>query len=435
MRKFYIAILLVACSATVMAQSGTKSPYSQFGLGVLADQSTGFNRGMNGIGYAMREHNQIDYLNPAAYSAIDSLSFIFDAGVGLQRNTFEEKGKKQSGNRATFDYAVAAFRVAKGLGVSYGLLPYTNVGYSYSSTSNVNKGTYEDGSNPTYTNSYSGDGGLHQVFVGAGWEPFRGLSVGFNASYLWGGYNRYVINSYSETYVNTLSRVYKASVHSYKLDFGLQYEARVSRKDRFTLGLVYSLGHKLGADAECLVISTNKQTETSDTTRYVAENALALPHVFGAGLAWNHSNRIKLEFDYQLQKWSNVEFPQYTDNGAGSSYVPVKGLFTDRKKYSFGGEYCHNERDRSFFGRVHYRAGVSYASPYQKINGADGPSELCVSLGVGIPIINSYNNRSLLNISGQWVRQSAEGFVKENIFRINVGFTFNERWFAKFKVE
>ena len=95
MRKFYIAILLVACSATVMAQSGTKSPYSQFGLGVLADQSTGFNRGMNGIGYAMREHNQIDYLNPAAYSAIDSLSFIFDAGVGLQRNTFEEKGKKQ----------------------------------------------------------------------------------------------------------------------------------------------------------------------------------------------------------------------------------------------------------------------------------------------------------------------------------------------------
>ena len=58
-----------------------------------------------------------------------------------------------------------------------------------------------------------------------------------------------------------------------------------------------------------------------------------------------------------------------------------------------------------------------------------------VSLGVGIPIINSYNNRSLLNISGQWVRQSAEGFVKENIFRINVGFTFNERWFAKFKVE
>ncbi len=58
-----------------------------------------------------------------------------------------------------------------------------------------------------------------------------------------------------------------------------------------------------------------------------------------------------------------------------------------------------------------------------------------MSLGVGIPIINSYNNRSLLNISGQWVRQSAEGFVKENIFRINVGFTFNERWFAKFKVE
>jgi len=41
----------------------------------------------------------------------------------------------------------------------------------------------------------------------------------------------------------------------------------------------------------------------------------------------------------------------------------------------------------------------------------------------------------MLNISAQWVNQKAAGFINENSFRINLGFTFNERWFAKFKVD
>lgn len=85
--------------------------------------------------------------------------------------------------------------------------------------------------------------------------------------------------------------------------------------------------------------------------------------------------------------------------------------------------------------RLHFRAGASYATPYYKINGQDGPSEISVSAGLGIPIMNSYNNRSMLNISGQWVRTSAKNFIKENTFRINIGLTFNERWFMKWKVD
>ena len=54
---------------------------------------------------------------------------------------------------------------------------------------------------------------------------------------------------------------------------------------------------------------------------------------------------------------------------------------------------------------------------------------------LGIPIVNSYNNRSMLNISAHWVRREASSMLTENTFRINIGFTFNERMFAKFKVE
>ena len=100
-----------------------------------------------------------------------------------------------------------------------------------------------------------------------------------------------------------------------------------------------------------------------------------------------------------------------------------------------GGEFCPDERSRNFFKRVHYRMGASYATDYLKIKGQNGPKEYSVSAGFGIPIVNGYNNRSLLNISAQWVRQDSKTFVTENSFRINIGLTFNERWFAKWKME
>ena len=116
-------------------------------------------------------------------------------------------------------------------------------------------------------------------------------------------------------------------------------------------------------------------------------------------------------------------------------YTVQKGMYNDRHKFTFGTEWCPDEGGRKFFKRIHYRMGASYATQYLKINGIDGPKEYSVSAGFGIPIMNSFNNRSILNISGQWVRQDSKAFIKENTFRINIGLTFNERWFAKWKME
>jgi len=431
MKKVIAAALFTAMATASFAQSGTNSPYSQYGLGMLSDQSGSFNRGMNGLAYGLREHNQVNYMNPASYSVVDSLSFIFDAGVGLQLTNFEEGGKKVNAKTANFEYVVASFRAAKNVGVSFGLIPYSNVGYTYSNSRNVNEFPSTDSQNATYTNTYHGEGGLHQVYLGAAWEPLSGFSFGANVSYLWGDYTRYVINSYSDSYVNTLAKYYTAEVTSYKVDLGVQYSKYITKKDLLTVGATYSIGHKLGADPECEIISNNSQTGVADTTSYSIKDGLSIPHVIGIGAAWTHNKQLKVGADYQLQKWGDLEYPQYGDN----SYKLVKGLFKDRHKITLGGEYCHGELSRNFFGRIHYRAGVSYATPYLKINGKDGPKELSISAGFGIPIMNGYNNRSMLNISGQWVSMDASGLIKENTFRINIGFTFNEKWFSKFKVE
>jgi hypothetical protein len=432
MRKLILATLLLGTVISVNAQSGTNSPYSQYGLGVLSDQTSGFNRGMNGVGLGFHEHNQINYLNPASYSAIDSLSFILDAGISGQITNFEENGVKKNANNANFEYVVAGFRAAKHLGVSFGVLPFTNVGYNYTSTEKVGS-QFNDA---TYTNTYNGEGGLHQVYLGVGWAPVKGLAVGANVAYIWGDYNKYVSNAYSNSNYNTLIRTYSTQVNSYKLDFGIQYTAKLSKKDWATIGATYSPGHNLGATADMNIISNNSQTSASDTTFFSIDKAFELPHMYGVGLMWNHNDQWKIGFDYTLQKWGSLEYPRrYVNVNDKNHVLDVDGAYADRSKFNLGMQYCYGEYNRHFFKRLRYRAGVSYATSYYKVNGIDGPKEISVSAGFGIPIMNNYNHRSFLNISGQWVKSSAKDLIKENTFRLNIGFTFNEEWFRKWRMK
>jgi hypothetical protein len=429
------AFMMALVTQGAVAQSGTNSPYSQFGLGVLSEQSSGFNRGMNGLGIGFHESDQINYQNPASYSNIDSLSFIFDAGISGQISNFKEGNRKLNANNSSFEYVVAGFRAFKHFGVSFGLIPYTNIGYSYSITEKIN-----DANNTLSTSTYKGNGGLHQVYLGMGWEPFHGFAIGVNGSYLYGDYTKTLLNSYSDVFANTLTKRYTADVRSYKVDFGLQYTARLSSKNQMTLGLTYGMGHKIGGSPKMEFVSTNAQTLVADTTIYESTDGnklqLEIPTTMGAGLMFNHNNAFKVGVDYNLQKWADVASPTYgTTANNIPTYTMQKGAYKDRHKFTIGTEICPQRNSRNFVKRVHYRAGASYATPYYYINGQDGPKEISASIGFGIPIINRYNNRSILNISAQWVQQSTKNFITDNTFRINIGLTFNERWFAKWKVE
>ena len=432
MKRILIAVSVLSSALFASAQSGTNSPYSQFGLGTLAEQSSGFNRGMNGLGLGFHEHSQVNFTNPASYSAIDSLTFIFDVGMSGQLTNFQEGGKKLNAKTANFEYAVAAFRAARHLGVSFGLLPFTNVEYKYSATDFI-----DQTKTSTYTNTYTGSGGIRQAYLGIGWEPFKGVAIGVNGGYLWGGYDRSMENTYnSESTANTLSKYYSASVSNYKLDVGVQFTARLSQKDELTLGATYGYGHKIGGNPSCQVISTNKQTQVADTTSYPLHGKLDLemPTTIGVGLMFNHNNSIKIGADYQLQQWGKTKSPEYVTTNNSVDYTLTQNLLKDRHKVTLGVDICPVENGRKFLDRVHYRAGVSYATPYLIINGYDGPKEMSASLGFGIPIINR-NSLSTLNISAQWVKNDCKLFMTENVFRINIGLTFNERWFMKWKVE
>lgn len=429
MKRIILAssIVLSGVCLTSKAQSGTNSPYSQYGLGVLSDQSQGFNRGMNGLALGLRYSNQVNVLNPASYSAVDSLTMIFDVGLSGQITHFNENGKTLNARNADFEYAVGSFRLLPKVGLSFGLIPFTNVGYSYSNTSKVGTSTIIS------TETHSGSGGFHQAFIGFGWNVFKNFSFGANFSYLWGSYDKSISIASSDGYVNTITKSYSTQVNNYKIDFGLQWQQQMTKMWQMTVGATYGIGHNLSADVESKLSSTNSQTGVSEETSSVVSNGLSIPHTFGLGLSWRYGDKLTIGADYSLQKWGSLDFPEMDETKG--TFVKKEGLLKDRNKVTVGGEWIPNAMGQRFLGRIHYRIGASFATPYIKVNGQDGPKEYSVSAGFGIPIINGYNNRSLLNISGQWVRSSAANLITENTFRINIGITFNERWFMKWKVD
>ena len=387
--KLWISVCLIwMMTMGLMAQTSTNSPYTRYGFGQLSDQNFGNSQAMGGISYGLRNGLQVNAANPASYSAVDSLTFIFDAGMSLQNANFKEGNVKTNAKNSSVDYIAMQFRLMKGLGFTAGFLPYSSVGYSMNRSNTVV--TDEYGNITSAAQQFYGTGGLQQVFFGLGYNVFKGLSVGANFSYLYGDITHTSTTTFSNANAFSSARTKKIEVSDYKLDFGVQYSHQLKEKHVLNLGATYSYGHNLNSTGYEYVEkyqSSTVATQSIDTIK----NAFALPHTFGIGATYVYDNRLTIGADYTLQKWADAKF------------FNEKNAFQNRSKISIGAEYLPNHYGRSYLQRIRYRAGVYYSSPYAKIDGKDGNREYGISFGIGLPL-TLYQYRSILNISGQYVK-------------------------------
>lgn len=413
-RQTLLVFLLLILSGAAIAQNNTNSPYTRYGYGQLADQGSGNSKAMGGIAYGLRDKYQTNFVNPASYTAIDSLTFIFDGGVSLQNTNLSDGKLKMNAKNSSFDYITMQFRLGKWAAMSLGLLPYSNVGY--------NMAEYNAQGEASNQVTYSGDGGMHQLYLGAGFKIFKNLSVGANISYLWGDVTRQRNLQFSESSsARTILTTSNVSLKSYKLDFGAQYTQQFGKKHAMTLGAVFSPGHDLNNEAYIQDQVGSSYTGTTITTRDTVVTC-GIPMTVGAGLTYVYNNRLTVGADFMYQNWSSV------------TYMNEKDAFNNRTKISVGAEYMPNALGRSYFAHVKYRLGAYYSKPYYKIDGQSAANEYGVTAGFGLPIPRT---RSVLSLSAQYVRVegTSKAFLNENTLRICVGVTFNERWFFKRKVD
>lgn len=83
-RLTLLVLLLGMWCGMVMAQNNTNSPYTRYGYGHLSDQGSSNSKAMGGVAYGLRDGSQVNFANPASYTAVDSLTFIFDGAVSCR---------------------------------------------------------------------------------------------------------------------------------------------------------------------------------------------------------------------------------------------------------------------------------------------------------------------------------------------------------------
>ncbi len=407
--RYFIAALLVA---TAVAQAGAQNsvtPYSRLGYGILGENATGAQRQMGGVGYATQDGRQVNTMNPASYSQTDSLTFLWNMGIDLTNVWSKENGKSGYSFGGGLDYITGAFRIAKGLGGSFGVMPFSSVGYSFGN--DINNGS----------ESRIGEGSISELYLGAGWEPVKHLSIGANFSYMFG-----TIDNYTYIYSTSTSLYDRVmEVRDWNLHLGAQYRYDLNRRDHVVVGVTYSPkkslhGHTWGTYRDAV------NDSKLDTVGYTSlKGKYELPNTFGVGVSYTHGNKLMGELNFTYQDWSKAK------------YTPLEGFespnfkFDNRWKVAAGVQYVPNYRG-SYLKRTAYRLGAFYNHDYQNVGG-NNVRDYGVSAGFGFPALGS---KTVINLGVEWRHRysSPTTLIKEDYLNVTLSVTFNEMWFWKSKI-
>lgn len=411
MKLFRTTIITLTCALAALtglsASAQETSPYSKFGYGMLGDNATSTQRQMGSTGYAMHSGRQINVMNPASYASVDSLTFLFDMGVDVSLYWRQDAVGKERDWGGGIDYVTMLFPVSKTIGVSAGLVPFSSVGYSFGSTMDNGYTTHE------------GSGGVNKLYIGAGWMPLKGLSIGMNVSYLFG-------NTYNTTSASSGS-VFEQTmeIQDYRFNFGAQYTYNISAKNSVTLGVAYTPGKKVLG--KTYVVKYNQgSSEPIDTVApgvVKMKDRFEFASTYGVGISYDWNNRLQTEIDFTYQPWGKAKYDQLEN--FTSTHL------TDSWKIGVGASYQPDPRG-SYLKRVTYRAGAFYNRDYIMV-GENHVRDYGISCGFGFP---TSSGRTIVNLGFDYrQRQSTPvSLLKEKYFNITLGVNFNGNWFYRNKL-
>lgn len=380
-----------------------QTPYSQYGYGTIDNIATGNQRAMGSTGIGIRNNTQVNMMNPASYTACDSLTFMFDFSVDYKASWYNEAGAQAQGQSGGLNYIAMQFLLGKNVGASIGLTPISHVQYLYGNT--IANGSY----------TRVGEGGLSQLYGGLAYQPFKWVSLGVNVGYMFGRVQNYVqvaTNATTGIYYKTLM------VNDIRFQAGIQFPIDFDSKNNITAGFTYTLGKP--TEGEALAYDT-----FNDTITFTMKDYYSMPHCFGAGLSYNYDKRLTIAVDGRYDMWKDAKF--YNPNT--TTYEPMN----NRLRLSAGAEFRPKLVSSSYFDYIRYRIGGFYEESYIKV-GNNSVREFGVSCGLGLPL---RSEKSILNISLEYSHRKGypKALLSEDHLAVVVSMTFNEMWFWQRKFE
>jgi hypothetical protein len=439
-RFVIVLFLLTATAIGVKAQSTTSSPYSRYGIGDINPLLLPQNSAMGGIGTAtnrINNFNSINPLNPASYGMINLT--VIDVGIYSSFNTLNKTDSaSQTNSNFRLSHIAFGIPVSKRSALSFGLLPYSELGYSYREVkSQINPP--DQPHNPLDTNAvnyiYAGDGGLTKVYLGYGFGIGKHLFIGANASYIFGNLKESqsteVPNLSASGFLN--SRIEESnSIRGFNYDYGVQYIVDFSYKKHLTFGYSASANTKLTTQNSYIVSSylrdnTGNEGIALDSiiNRQNKKDKLQLPQINHFGVSFQEDGKFLVGADFTMSKWSDLSI-------AGTN----KGL-QDSKTFNVGGQFTPNANSlSSYFASVDYRLGFIYDQTYLNINNTN-INRQAVTFGMGLPLRPNNTSFYKINIGAEVGKRGtlSNGLVKENYVNLRLSFTLNDKWFQKYRFD
>ena len=403
-------------------QNNAGSPYSRYGIGDIYNNNNNTSMPLGGTALAYFHPCVVNFQNPASYTAIDTLSFVFEGGVSSKIITLKTQKLNQSSNFASLSNLLFGFPITRRWKSSIGLLPYSQVGYKVVQTEYVtNVGLINK--------EFTGSGGINQVFWGNAFQITRDLSVGVNTAFLFGTLDKSRALVFPDSaFIYNTQDLSTTSVADFLFTFGLQYHTKLSEKMSFSLGATYTPSRAINAWDEQLtqtyVAGSTGLIYVKDTINYQPEvkGKIDIPSAYGFGFMFMKRDRWTFGMDLKMQDWKNYKYFGKNDS-LQNSYQVSAGfqLLPDISSIN------------SYMKKVTYRIGARYGKTYLQLR-ENQLDEVAISAGFGFPLNKT---RSMVNIGFEYGRRGTtnQNLIEENFFRVTLGVSVCDMWFYRRKFE
>jgi hypothetical protein len=454
--------LVLALFISLQLSAQENSPFSRYGLGDLYPQQNIATRGMGGVSAAYANDQALNTNNPASYGAMRYINVYggsrgalvtYDFGVSIDARTLRNATPFETYHSTNFlpsylqigiPLGANAYKKNSAAGMVFGLKPATRINYSVASIEQTPIDSVET--------LYEGTGGLNQAFIGLA-KRWGNFSIGFNGGYEFGRKEistKVIILDTIHYYKSNSSST--TTFNGFFLQPGISYNLKLNEvaiqnknyKEGYflRLGASGTLEHKLKASADL----------TRETFEYDANGAvLTLDSVYKAGGQSGHitfpltyttgfmfskkylspggevlANKWSVGLDYSMGKWKDYRFYNLPDKVINNWMI--RG----------GAEFVPSLFKTSLFSRATYRLGFYTGKDYINADGNEYKVK-ALTLGFGFYLrkySNYDNNSSFINTAIEFGKRGSNvNNVTENFFKVSVGLSLADIWFARRKYD
>ncbi len=414
MKKILLILIsaIVIFPGTIFGQNDKNggSLYSIFGLGELSHSASTRTDAMGIMGFSLYG-SYTNSFNPAAWTRIQSTIFSSKFNLeNIKSTDGTNDAKRTYGNFESFSLSIP---LNKGNGwiLNLGLDNYSLVNYDTKFSSGI------DGE--SYTQTYSGNGGLNRLNAGFSYIIFKDFSFGAQVNYLFGNTSRSLSIDFNNILLFDTKNKTEDKINGVYVNTGLIFHGfgklfKSKKLNNLALGVFFSTPAKLNSS----INGTYARSTSNTDSLLLAEGKIDLPWSIGAGISNIFNDKLTLAADFYFQDWDNYKYYGNHPNEIKNSMRIGAGLeYTASKKF-----------EDSYYKRISLRLGGFYKADYLEIKG-EPVNSYGVTAGLSLPI-GRFNAVDLL---GQYfIRgKSTNGLIKDEVFRFGATVRIGELWFLR----